>query len=109
MFQEKRQRDKNMEYLNQLKENEIITQAQYDEVFQQNDMIELELNKKNLIEMDFSMICSSLEEVKVHILKLKFFHTWVFYYFYCADHKFIKNIFKRKYTFVEKLFGGVLN
>jgi len=109
MFQEKRQRDKNMEYLNQLKDNEIITQNSFDEAFQENDMIELELNKKNLIEIDFSKICSTLEEVKLCILKLKFFHTWVFYYFYCADHKFIKNIFKSKYTFVQMLFGDALN
>jgi hypothetical protein len=60
MFQEKRQRDKNMEYLSQLKENEIITQDSFDEAFQENDMIELELNKKNLIEIDFSKICSTL-------------------------------------------------
>lgn len=72
-------------------------------------MIELELNKKNLIEIDLSKICSTLEEVKLCILKLKFFHTWVFYYFYCADHKFIKNIFKSKYTFVQMLFGDALN
>ena len=91
-----------MEYLKQLEENGILfDDNEYDKVFQDNDMIELELNKKNLIEVNFKDICSTLEEVKLNILKLRFFHTWVFYYFYCADHKFIKNVFKGKYTFVQ--------
>lgn len=66
-------------------------------------MIELELNKKNLIEIDLKKY--NKEEAILRIQKLKFFHTWVFYYFYCADHKLIKNIFKNKFTFVRSLFG----
>ena len=33
MFQEKRQRDKNMEYLTQLLDNDILTKEQYDDAF----------------------------------------------------------------------------
>ncbi len=35
---------------------------------------------------------------------LQFFHTWVFYYLYSADHKFIMAILKHKFPFT-KLFS----
>ena len=34
-------------------------------------------------------------------MMLQFFHTWVFYYLYSADHKFIKAILKQKFPFVS--------
>lgn len=76
-------------------------------------MIELELNKKNLIEIDLNEGINddpkkAREEAILRIQKLKFFHTWIFYYFYCADHKLIKNIFKNKFTFVKPIFGEQL-
>lgn len=36
---------------------------------------------------------------------LQFFHTWVFYYLYSADHKFIMAILKQKFPFT-KLFSS---
>ena len=39
---------------------------------------------------------------------MKFFHTFIFYYFYSADWKFLKNILKSKFTFAKELFGDVL-
>ena len=100
MFQEKRQKDKNKEYLNLMKENDLITQEEYDSHHQQKEMIQLELNKANMVCIDFNKICDgNREEAKYKVQLLKFFHTWVFYYFYCADHKFIKHILKSKFTF----------
>lgn len=69
-------------------------------------MIELELNKKNLIEVDFSK--ETFEKAKYRVQQLKFFHTWVFYYFYCADHKFLKHLFKNAFTFSDTLFKKTL-
>ena len=39
--------------------------------------------------------------------KLQCYHTWLFYYLYSADFKFIKAIFKlkKKFHFVKVLFG----
>lgn len=37
--------------------------------------------------------------------KLQCYHTWLFYYLYSADYKFIKAIFKMKFPFVKLLFG----
>jgi hypothetical protein len=34
-----------------------------------------------------------------YLKMLQFFHTWVFYYMYSADHKFIKAILKQKFPF----------
>ena len=38
--------------------------------------------------------------------KLSFFHYWIFYYLYSADHKFFKAIFKNKFAFVKYLFSN---
>ena len=38
------------------------------------------------------------------IAKLQCYHTWLFYYLYSADYKFIKAIFKLKFAFVKVLF-----
>jgi len=38
--------------------------------------------------------------------KMQCYHTWLFYYLYSADHKFIKAIFKLKFEFVKVLFGN---
>ena len=38
--------------------------------------------------------------------KLQCYHTWLFYYLYSADYKFIKAIFKLKFEFVKVLFAG---
>lgn len=32
---------------------------------------------------------------------LQFFHTWVFYYLYSADHKFIMALLKHKFPFTK--------
>lgn len=40
---------------------------------------------------------------------LQFFHTWVFYYLYSADHKFIKAILKQKFPFCQTLFQQELD
>ena len=37
--------------------------------------------------------------------KLQCYHTWLFYYLYSADYKFIKAIFKLKFQFVKVLFA----
>ena len=37
--------------------------------------------------------------------KLQCYHTWLFYYLYSADFKFIKAIFKLKFEFVKYLFA----
>jgi len=37
--------------------------------------------------------------------KLQCYHTWLFYYLYSADYKFIKAIFKLKFEFVKVLFA----
>lgn len=36
--------------------------------------------------------------------KLSFFHYWIFYYLYSADHKFLEAIFKNEFAFVSYLF-----
>lgn len=43
------------------------------------------------------------------MFKLQFFHTWVYYYFYSADHKFIKAILKLKFPFAQHLFAPELD
>jgi hypothetical protein len=83
--------------------NEVITPEEYEECLQDKDIIQLELNKGNIIELELGG-----SDIHTRIQKLKFFHTWIFYYFYCADHKFIKHIFKGKFTFVQTLFGKEL-
>ena len=65
------------------------------------------MSHKNLITLDFAG--KPYKEVQLMILKLKFFHTWIFFYFYCADSKFIKNILKSKFDFVSQLFMEELN
>jgi hypothetical protein len=110
MFQEKRQKDKNKEYLSLMIGNELISQEQYDAHHQQKEMIQLELNKQNMLVLDFNALCSGSKSAAIYKTQLlKFFHTWVFYYFYCADHKFIKHILKSKFTFGKILFGAELN
>jgi hypothetical protein len=42
--------------------------------------------------------------LSLFLTKLQFFHTWMFYYLYSADHKFLKAVFKNKFTFVQHLF-----
>ena len=37
--------------------------------------------------------------------KLQCYHTWLFYYLYSADYKFIKAIFKLKFAFTKVLFA----
>lgn len=37
--------------------------------------------------------------------RLHFFHIWIFYYLYSADHKLLKAILTKKFTFVNTLFG----
>ena len=37
--------------------------------------------------------------------KLQCFHSWLFYYLYSADYKFLKAILKNKFDFVSVLFG----
>lgn len=82
--------------------NEIIDENTFDNCLQDKDIIELELNHKNLIEIDFQEICQNdMDECRYRIQMLKFFHTWIFYYFYCADHKFIKHVLKNKFSFTE--------
>ena len=72
-------------------------------------MIELELHKKNLISIEIDVQTpQSMADAKRKVQQLKFFHTWVFYYFYCADHKFIKHLLKNKFTFVKTLFGKTI-
>lgn len=73
---------------------------------QNEDMIELELSDKNLIRIDLP---GNWEDAAMLIQKLKFFHTWVFYYYYSADHKFINHIIKYKFTFSKTLFKEVLD
>jgi hypothetical protein len=41
------------------------------------------------------------------LAKLAFFHYWLFYYLYSADHKFLKAIFKNKFAFVNYLFSKI--
>jgi hypothetical protein len=43
------------------------------------------------------------------LFKLQFFHTWLFYYFYSADHKFLKAIIKGKFPFAHHLFPAELD
>jgi hypothetical protein len=31
---------------------------------------------------------------KIALRKMQFFHTWLFYYLYSADHKFMKALLK---------------
>jgi len=38
--------------------------------------------------------------------KLSFFHYWIFYYLYSADHKFLEAIFKNEFAFVSYLFSS---
>ena len=37
--------------------------------------------------------------------KLQCYHSWLFYYLYSADYKFLKAILKNKFDFVSVLFG----
>lgn len=102
MFQEKRQKDKNAEYLDVLLQHDLIDQAKADEVRQSSDLIQLDLSQENLVELDLSK--KSAEQADMDLLKLHFFHTWTFYYFYCADGKLIKNIVKLRFDFAAPLF-----
>lgn len=47
--------------------------------------------------------------VQLFLHKLKFFHTWLFFYFYSADQKFIKNLLKSRFDFSYILFGEELH
>lgn len=38
--------------------------------------------------------------------KLSFFHYWIFYYLYSADHKFLEAIFRNEFAFVSYLFSN---
>lgn len=38
-------------------------------------------------------------EKLLQLEKLQFFHVWIFYYLYSADHKFLKAILKQKFPF----------
>jgi hypothetical protein len=42
---------------------------------------------------------------EMDLVKLQFFHVWIFYYLQSADHKFIKAILKHKFPFSSELFG----
>lgn len=62
-----------------------------------------------MIELDFKAITKGKKrprfmEVQEFMHKLKFFHTWLFYYFYSADQKFLKNLVKCKFQFSTVLF-----
>ena len=35
---------------------------------------------------------------KIALRKMQFFHTWLFYYLYSADHKFMKALLKQKFS-----------
>lgn len=102
MFQEKRQKDKNAEYLEVLQANELIDEKEVERQRQGSDLIQLDLSHRNLVQLDFSK--KSYDQAQRAILKLQFFHTWIFYYFYCADCKLIKNILKLKFDFAVPLF-----
>jgi hypothetical protein len=39
---------------------------------------------------------------KISLRKIQFFHTWLFYYLYSADHKFMKSLLKQKFSKQEK-------
>lgn len=101
MFQEKKQKEKNREYLKVLKGSGFIDQKTMDEMFQEEDLIHLELSNRNLITLDFreQFGGDNQEVAQRHLQKLKFFHTWLFFYFYCADQKFMKNLFRGKFDF----------
>jgi len=87
-----------------------MTSEEFEKQHQQKEMIELELNKINTLSIDFKVLCNnSVAKAKEKVQLLKFFHTWVFYYFYCADHKFIKHVLKNKFTFVRTLFSKALD
>ena len=103
MFQEKKQKDKNLEYLKILKDNELISEETYTRLLQDKDLIEIELNKENSVKLTMTM-----PDAEEQIQRLKFFHTWVFYYFYCADFKFMQHLLKNKFTFSNKLFGPTM-
>ena len=69
------------------------------------------MSPENLLVLDFKKLCkgaNKYEEVQIFLQKLKFFHTWLFYYFYSADQKFIKNILKSQFKFTKQLFGPEL-
>ena len=37
--------------------------------------------------------------------KLQCYHSWLFYYLYSADYKFLKAVLKNKFDFASVLFG----
>lgn len=46
-----------------------------------------------------------MEHEQLMTAKLQCYHTWLFYYLYSADYKFIKAIFKLKFKFIKVLFA----
>lgn len=59
MFQEKKQKDKNQEYISILKSNELISDQKYRKMLQPKEMIEMELNKKNQVVINLKELCQN--------------------------------------------------
>jgi len=55
-------------------------------------MVELQMSRDGAILLEVDQL---EKEVPNAFEKLRFFHTWVFYYFFCADHLFFEHILSK--------------
>jgi hypothetical protein len=113
LCQEKKSKEKNAEYLQVLEQVGVIDAETMASAAQSQELLKLELSPANMIRLDFEAIAAAsgrprYNAVQVFLHKLKFFHTWLFYYFYSADQKFLKNLIKCRFQFSTVLFGGEL-
>ena len=85
----------------------MITQERLEQELSSDDTLHLQLSSRNTIVLDLGAE-SSDDHAILKMQKLRFFHTWTFFYFYSAEHKFLKRLLKGKFTFSQPLFGTTL-
>lgn len=109
MYQESKQREKNSEHLSNLLKHRIVTDQFLMASDQQGEVLPVAITREDqfllLDDMQRQKLDSKKDsQIQTALFKLQFFHTWLFYYFYSADHKLVKAILKGKFPFAHHLF-----
>lgn len=95
--------EKNLDHLENLRKKFLITDSEVELAKQTTEELQVEIHHNTAFRLFSLQELSESKEPK--LIKLQFFHTWIFYYLYSADHKFLKAILKQKFPFVHHLFA----
>ena len=112
MYQEQRAKQKNLEHLSNLARKNLLSRDAVNAIEQKQECLSIALTQQDCFTVEFPVHSSRydaamapLEREKLMAAKLACYHTWLFYYLYSADYKFIKAVFKLKFPFVKVLFA----